>query len=728
MYLIISQLQLMSRGMAVWFIVLVTVAGVAQSPTIEELESKLKSAKGHQRFDLLIDLFRENLAINYDSALDYSTLAIRQSISNGDSLEIVKAYNANGYARWRLASSLCIPDFEYALGIAKRNNFLDQEKYLLNNLANAHVDFANYDKALDYNFQSLQLRLTDANPKEINVALNNIGVVYSNLNDFENALIYFQRSRDLKEQNNISFDLDLTYVNIALAYYNLKNYDEALNNLMKVLQICEKGCRDDVKLEARYALAKVYLETKKIIAAKSELDSAIDIARRIGSRMFESQALNLGAKIELIQNQPKSALTLLNESQRVLEGTHLRDQLLSNYLMYVDIYNKMGDYQMASEYQQKYIDLNKNIYSAELIKNITRIQTEHEERENIKTIAAKDQILRLQSEIISRQKQQYAFIISITALTLGLAFVMYRANQSQRKTNQELTKAKATIQEQNQKLNDTNLLLETEVNERTRELVETNDSLKKVNEEMDNFIYKTSHDIRGPLASLKGICNVAMMDVKDKEALKYLNKLDTSAAKLNAILSRLLIINQINHSLLTPELIDFESTIEEILELERKKDLPFNIDISYKVASNLNFRSDNAMVKIILENLIDNAIKFHNDSGRVVPFVKLDVYQEGDWITVSVVDNGIGIEEGSRNKIFDLFVRASERSDSGGIGLYLSKLAAYKLGGTIVLSTTREGYTSFKVKFPPDLSPIIEQRREEELKREKQKQKVLKVI
>lgn len=698
-----------------------------QEASIDEIKSSLQQAKGHERFDLLIDLFRESLALNYDTALNYSTQAVYQGLQNNDSLEIVRAYNANGFVRMRLGSSLCIPDFEYALEIAQRNDYKDQVKFLLNNLALAHTDFASYDKALDYNFQSLQLRQEEGVPLDISIALNNIGIVYSNLKDYENALEYYTKAKDLREKNGLTYGLDMTHINIALAHYNLGNYEDALENISIVLGMCINGCDDEVALEAHYALAKVSYEMDNLQKAQGELVKTISIAKKIGSKIFESQALYQNALISFKQGEYKLALKSLNESQEVLEGTNLRDQILSNYQLYVTIYNSIDDYQQASEYQQKYIELNKNIFSTDLIKNISRIQTEYEERENIKTIAAKNQVLALQQEIITRQKAQYAFIITITFLVLGLAFVMYRANQSQRRINQELTAAKATIQEQNQLLSDSNLILETEVNERTRELVETNESLIKVNEEMDNFIYKTSHDIRGPLASLKGICNVAMMDVKDKEALEYLNKLDTSAAKLNAILSRLLIINQINHSLLTPEPIDFRSNIEDILELERKKDLPQHIDISYSIAPNLSFRSDKAMVKIILENLIDNAIKFHNDSGRVNPFVKLDIGQDQEWITVTVIDNGIGIEEGSRDKIFELFVRASERSESGGIGLYLSKLATHKLGGSISLGRTQEGHTAFTVQFPSDLQPIIEKRKEEELKREKQKQKVLKV-
>ncbi|MFZ1808788.1 MAG: tetratricopeptide repeat-containing sensor histidine kinase [Cyclobacteriaceae bacterium] len=719
----------MNRARLIFITILVACnqLAYAQSSEIDSIKKILPASKGHKHFELLIDLFKENLGINYDSALFYSSSAVKQARLIGDSLAIVKAYNANGFVRMKLGSSLCIPDFEYALEIARRNGYETQVKFLLNNLANSHNDFADYDKALDYHFQSLQLRQLEGKAADISIALNNIGLVYSNLLDYENALSYFQQSKDLKEKNDLSYDLDRAYINIALAHFNLRNYELASENISKVLELCEHGCNDEVQVEAHYALAKISMEKKILTRAREELDNTIKLARRIGSKMYESQALHLSAFIEQEESRPNKALSYLNESQSVLEGTLLRDQTLNNYLLYVSIYNDLGDYQSASEYQQKYIELNKDIFSGDLIKNISRIQTEHEERENIKTIASKNQVLALQEEVIARQKAQYAFIITITFLTLGLAFVMYRANQSQRKINQELAKAKETIQRQNEMLSDANLQLESEVQERTQELVESNESLVKVNDEMDNFIYKTSHDIRGPLASLKGICNVAMMDVKDEAALDYLSKLDTSAAKLNAILSRLLIINQINHSILTPEKINFEEQIGEILELEKKKEMPERIKISYYVAPDLDFRSDKEMAKIILENLIDNAIKYHNDSTRIDPFVKIEIGMEGEWVSAKVIDNGIGIDEESKDKIFQLFVRASERSDSGGIGLYLSKLATVKLGGDIYLSKSKEGYTVFKVLFPPDLVPVIEKRKAEELKREKQKQKVLKV-
>ena len=122
-----------------------------------------------------------------------------------------------------------------------------------------------------------------------------------------------------------------------------------------------------------------------------------------------------------------------------------------------------------------------------------------------------------------------------------------------------------------------NLLLDQQVQDKTKELVDTNEQLTKVNEELDNFIYKTSHDIRGPLASLKGMVNLAIMDVKDDKALGYLEKLDLTAEKLNMVLTRLLIVNRINHAELKPETVHFEPIIQEILTLEVKKGVPAKV-------------------------------------------------------------------------------------------------------------------------------------------------------
>ncbi len=115
----------------------------------------------------------------------------------------------------------------------------------------------------------------------------------------------------------------------------------------------------------------------------------------------------------------------------------------------------------------------------------------------------------------------------------------------------------------------------------------------------------------------------------------------------------------------------------------------------------INMYSDRELVRIVMENLIDNAIKFYNDSERVNSFVEVSVIPEDSTsVKVRVVDNGIGISESNPGKLFQMFFRASERSEIGGIGLYIVKTATAKIGGKVGLLTTPEGFTEFYVILP----------------------------
>jgi signal transduction histidine kinase len=203
------------------------------------------------------------------------------------------------------------------------------------------------------------------------------------------------------------------------------------------------------------------------------------------------------------------------------------------------------------------------------------------------------------------------------------------------------------------------------------------------------------------------MCNVALMDVKDPLALNYLKKLDITAEKLNTILTRLLIVNQINNSALAQDRIDFDTIINDVFLLEKKKGLPSRLKIKKNIDPAIEYYSDKEFVRIIFENLIDNAIKFYNDSQRVEPFVDVSVTQEENHVRIRVIDNGIGISEVHPDKIFQMFSRASERSETGGIGLYITKTATEKLGGSVNLKTSPEGYTEFFVLLPLSTARIM---------------------
>lgn len=670
----------------------------AQQSKIDSLEKVIQSKSGLETFEPLVDLFIQYAGKENDKAFRIIQRASEVALKFGDSAKIVRAQRITGqFLNKQDRSKEAIEVLLECLSIAKRNDFRSEYKIILNNLALAHTVLAEYDKALEIHFQSLTLREMDGNKSEISISLNNIGFVYFKLKNYKTALEYYQRSLVLKKEINDEYDLDRLYINIGLCYNQLKNFTEAQRYFTEGFKVCGDNCNNQTVIEGEFGLGVSNYFLGNFSKAKIYFKKSHSISQKSGNKRFEAENLMYLGQIYSDESNRDSALLVLSRCEQIALKNGYNELLISSYREFADVYNHTKEFEKASYYQKKYIALKDSVISGALIDRLAKIQTDFAERENKKIIADKE-------EQIQRQRSLNFAIIIIAILASLLIFVLYRSNRVKKKVNQALSDAKAIIEDQNRQLLSSNYNLDKELKEKNTELEKANESLLRVNEELDNFIYKTSHDIRGPLASLKGMCNVALMDVKDALALNYLKKLDITAEKLNTILTRLLIVNQINNSALGFEKIDFVGIVNDVLMLEKKKGLPPRLKIKKHIDDSIEFYSDKEFVRIILENLIDNAIKFYNDSNRIEPFVDITITERDQYITIKVIDNGIGISEVHPDKIFQMFSRASERSETGGIGLYITKTATEKLGGNVHLKTTPEGHTEFFVTIP--LAPI----------------------
>ncbi len=656
----------------------------------DSLKEIYPRSEGRVRSEVAFELFKETVDKDNEEAVSYAQEAYRLAQTTSDSLFIVRTGRAYGYVLSKLGNNReTIQILKRILAIAERNKYEAQVKFLLNNIALAYTYEAVYDKALEYHFRSLLLREANGDKSEISITKNNIGFVYYKLKDFEKALDYYQQALAIKREINDPYDMDRTLINIALCYQQLEHYDLVPGYITEAFKVCQPNCTDVTLMEGFTVLGNAHLKMKNLTLAESNFKQAHEIANRLKEVRFIAETLVGFGGISKQAGNLESSLNYLKQAEAVLDSTSYREDLIRIYRALADVYNAQRNFEQASNYQGKYIQLKDSVYSEALIKNLARVQTDYEERENIKTIAEKDENLRLKEEVIVRQRQVYFFIAAVAVLSIALAFAFFIYNRA-------ISKAKADLA----MLNET---LEQRVAERTK-------ALQSVNNELDNFIYKTSHDIRGPLASLKGIANVALLELEDPKAKDYLRKLDNSADKLNSILTRLLIVNQINHAVLAPQAINFTELIEEILVFERKKGIPGNMDITYEIAEGVHLITDRHLLRIVLENLIDNAIKYYNSSARIEPFVRIKVVYAGEDVLIKVIDNGIGIQERDPQKLFQMFVRASERSESGGIGLYLTKLAAERLEAKVDFATTAEKFTQFSVRLPLNLTEVLQRK------------------
>lgn len=696
---------------------------------IDSLKGALEDARDTTRFQLLQELFKSYNQTDFNVALQYARDAYELAETLGDSSKIVEGGRMIAFSLMDLGrNDESIVILNRVLAIAKRNqerypDIKPKIKFLLNNAAIAYMYRGNYDSSLSYHFKSLEIREIEGDKKSIGTALNNIGLVYFKLRNYEQALQYYLRSLSIKNELNDATDMDKILINVGLCYDQLKQSREALVSFNKALAICGNTCSELVKKDAYYGIGVAYFNLRDFDNAQKNLKASLMISKTLNDKQYWIDNLMFLSKIETERKNYPASLSYLNEAKQFEKESEYAESLIEYYAELARVYKLISDFENASLYQSKYIQLKDSIYSSQLIKNLARIQNTYEQRENIKTISEKDRILQLQNELIQRQQIQYIFIVIVTILATGLALVLIWANRRQRIHNAALNDAQRVITEQNEKLMKTNEYLDHQVAEKTQDLFMTNEALLQVNNELDNFIYRTSHDIRGPLVTLKGVCNVALLDVKDEVALDYLKKLDATSTKLNIILTRLLIVNKINLWELEASPINWFEIIKQIVDTEKINGIPPNMVFEYDIDPNAQIISDRFLLMLVVENLIDNAIKFHNDSPRVVPFVKIKVQQQaGNQVKLSVIDNGIGVNPTDKDQIFHLFTRASDRSATGGIGLYLSKMAADRLGGKVVLADTSPGGSEFHLILPVDLTPVLEMKVHQEENRRKEKE------
>lgn len=222
--------------------------------------------------------------------------------------------------------------------------------------------------------------------------------------------------------------------------------------------------------------------------------------------------------------------------------------------------------------------------------------------------------------------------------------------------------------------------------------------LAKINKEMDSFFYSTSHDLRAPIASILGLVNLANLELKDPTALLYFEMVENRVKKMDSVISDILQLAKSAKSDLSFEVIDFNKLLYEVIA-----DVKFNkgakeINLRY-APGNYLLSSDYNQLKIILGNLIGNAVKYHFIDQQD-PYIAVRFVQSEVATLIEVEDNGTGILKEHQVKIFEMFYRASTQSEGTGLGLYIAMESVHKLNGQISVKSEVGKGSIFTVNLP----------------------------
>jgi PAS domain S-box-containing protein len=235
----------------------------------------------------------------------------------------------------------------------------------------------------------------------------------------------------------------------------------------------------------------------------------------------------------------------------------------------------------------------------------------------------------------------------------------------------------------------------------TMQLAET----ERVNEELSQYAYAVSHDLKGPLRAIRNYAEFLYEDLADTltgDQKKYLEGLKTAVDQGDNLVNDLLNLSRIDRVPLEMEAADVPFTVAEVRSLLA---LPVEVEITVEMKWP-DFTIDRTLLKQILQNLISNGVKFNERNPK-----RIEIGWQaapGDTIDIFVRDNGIGIEPQYREQIFRIFQRLhTDRAYEGtGIGLAIVQKAANKLGGTVRLESEPGKGSTFIIRLPLEATEV----------------------
>ncbi|MBR9997964.1 MAG: MASE1 domain-containing protein [Cyclobacteriaceae bacterium] len=256
-----------------------------------------------------------------------------------------------------------------------------------------------------------------------------------------------------------------------------------------------------------------------------------------------------------------------------------------------------------------------------------------------------------------------------------------------------------------------NETLESKIEERTKELNAeiifrknaedkikiANEQLQKTNIELDNFVYKVSHDLRAPIASVLGLVNLAKKENKLDVLREYFNMIGKSAEQQDVFIKDILDLSRNSRLVVNKDKIQWEELLSDTFDNLKYSVKDKRIEKIINIHGRSSFYSDQRRIKVIFNNLISNSIRYANGKD---PKVEIDINVNKTAADIMISDNGIGIEKPHQKKVFEMFYRATDSNVGSGLGLYIVKESVERLNGHIELTSEKGQGTVFNISLP----------------------------
>ncbi len=223
-------------------------------------------------------------------------------------------------------------------------------------------------------------------------------------------------------------------------------------------------------------------------------------------------------------------------------------------------------------------------------------------------------------------------------------------------------------------------------------------NLEERNFELDQFVYRTSHDLRSPLTSIMGLVSLMAEEEDTEQMHMYSSMIHNRILKLDEFIKTMLTYSRNSRVEIQTQLIDFEDIIQECMTDLQLIPQFEEIEKKWTISGEIPFWSDLFRLKIIFNNIISNSVKYARSDVNKQLSIHIDV--AADYAALTFYDNGIGIQADAKAKVFDMFYRATTLSQGSGLGMYIVKQSVEYLHGQIYLDSELDAFTEIRIVLP----------------------------
>lgn len=656
---------------------------------------KLIKASHHDTTKLLmyidtIDkyLYRDNKIVN--QAIEEAKAIFEKNKQMPNSISLKYATNIIYYELSKndlLSSYQVIKDYEYLLN---DKNIPDNIRGRFNYINGfTHMVLGDIRVAQKIYYDLVEDARTRKDTSLMNSSLYSLGQLYADEKEYDSALKNFlsliETNKNYKEKPStialINYELSQTYIGKA-------EYDKALQVISNSMTFLEKEKIDDLKTDFLFLQGDIAIQQNDLTAAQRIYQQVVPLVIDNKDPVNEVNAIRLHAELLTLQQEYPIALGLYDSLIVQFDSTQLElkhSVLGEAHKVAFKADNHLKAYQYASKQNEINKELQEKKKQQETAYLKIKFESDQKEKEN-KELAI---------EILQEQTQNRLlyFISSIFLLGLLMLFIAF---YQKRKYSETLQK---------------------EVKKRTHELQISNLQLEKKNKELFQFSYIFSHDFTAPVQNIKNFLGIIEKEHATPSTAHFFNFTNKNLKRLSNLIEQIRIYFDINNDeKFTYEVITIKDLQEIILRdlSELISSTNALLTIENNLLSNYINCPKSALV-LLLKTLIQNALKF-NDSSQ--PTINIQFTQKPDLLTISVADNGIGIDEQYLDYIFEPFKTLESRHahNSTGLGLAICKKIVLALDGDIKVVSKLGSGSVFHITFKDsettnEIVSVVERRR-----------------